>query len=223
MATSVVRASIKSDAIKPHEITAVILAGGRGSRMGGIDKGLQHFNGVPLALHALNRLRSQVGDVMINANRNLGTYETFGVPVWPDKPQSGHPSDEPYPGPLAGFMVGLEHCKTPYLLTLPCDTPLFPVDLVERLSHALVAQSADFAIASAPEQGQIRAQPVFCLMATSVLPSLQHFTSSGGRKVAAWLAQHSVAEATFNLLGDDTKAFCNANTLAELHQLQSRH
>ena len=198
-------------------ITAVILAGGRGSRMGGADKGLQNFNGVPLALHTLLRLSPQVGDVMINANRNLAAYESFGVPVWPDSTSMGE-----FAGPLAGFMTGLERCETPYLLTVPCDTPLFPHDLVARLADALEAQSADFAVASAPEEdGQTRPQPVFCLMGASVLESLHEFTKSGGRKIDAWTAQHKVAHVSFNLPGDDAKAFFNANTLAELHLLES--
>ena len=208
--------------IKPpmhiEAITAVILAGGRGSRMGGVDKGLQNFNGVPLALHTLLRLSPQVGDVMINANRNLAAYESFGVPVWPDATSMGD-----YAGPLAGFMTGLERCETPYLLTVPCDTPLFPHDLVARLADALEEQSADFAVASAPEEdGQSRPQPVFCLMGTHMLESLHKFTQSGGRKIDAWTAQHQVAHVPFNLPGDDMQAFFNANTLAELHQLESR-
>ena len=199
-------------------ITAVILAGGRGSRMGGVDKGLQNFNGVPLALHTLLRLSPQVGDVMINANRNLAAYESFGVPVWPDATSMGD-----YAGPLAGFVTGLERCETPYLLTVPCDTPLFPHDLVARLADALEEQSADFAVASAPEEdGQTRAQPVFCLMGTHMLESLHRFTQGGGRKIDAWTAQHKVAHVPFNLPGDDGQAFFNANTLAELHQLESR-
>ena len=199
-------------------ITAVILAGGRGSRMGGADKGLQNFNGVPLALHTLLRLSPQVGDVMINANRNLAAYESFGVPVWPDSTSMGD-----YAGPLAGFITGLERCETPYLLTVPCDTPLFPPDLVARLADALEEQSADFAVASAPEEdGQTRTQPVFCLMETRMLESLHRFTQGGGRKIDAWTAQHKVAHVPFNLPGDDAKAFFNANTLAELHQLESR-
>jgi molybdopterin-guanine dinucleotide biosynthesis protein A len=199
-------------------ITAVILAGGRGSRMGGVDKGLQNFNGVPLALHTLLRLSPQVGDVIINANRNLAAYESFGVPVWLDTPNMGD-----FAGPLAGFMTGLERCETPYLLTVPCDTPLFPHDLVARLADAFEAQSADFAVASAPEEdGQTRAQPVFCLMGTHMLESLQRFTQGGGRKIDAWTAQHKVVHVPFNLPGDDAQAFFNANTLAELHQLESR-
>ena len=116
-----------------NDITGLILAGGRGSRMGGVDKGLQNFNGMPLALHTLMRLQTQVGNVMINANRNLAAYESFGAPVWPDALAD-------YAGPLAGFLTGLERCETPYLLTVPCDTPLFPLDLVQRLADALDAR-----------------------------------------------------------------------------------
>jgi molybdopterin-guanine dinucleotide biosynthesis protein A len=213
---------LKHEDISPpmhiEAITAVILAGGRGSRMGGVDKGLQNFNGVPLALHTLLRLSPQVGDVMINANRNLAAYESFGVPVWPDATQMGD-----FAGPLAGFMTGLEQCETPYLLTVPCDTPLFPPDLVARLADAIVDSGADFAVASALEEdGQTRAQPVFCLMGTHMLESLHRFTQDGGRKIDAWTAQHKVAHVPFNLPGDDVQAFFNANTLAELHQLESR-
>lgn len=208
--------------IKPpmhtEAITAVILAGGRGSRMGGADKGMQNFNGIPLALHTLLRLSPQVGDVMIIANRNLAAYESFGVSVWPDTTSMGD-----YAGPLAGFMTGLEHCETPYMLTVPCDTPLLPHDLVARLADALEQQSADFAVASAPEEdGQSRPQPVFCLMGTHMLESLHRFTQGGGRKIDAWTAQHKVVHVPFNMPGDDAKAFFNANTLAELHQLESR-
>lgn len=207
-----------TSALLPEAITAVILAGGRGSRMGGVDKGLQHFNGVPLALHTLRRLAPQVGGVMINANRNLAAYESFAAPVWPDSTDMGD-----FAGPLAGFMTGLLHCKTPYLLTVPCDTPLFPHDLAARLAEAIDDSEADFAVASAPEEdGQTRAQPVFCLMGTHMLASLQHYTQGGGRKIDAWTAQHTVVHVPFNLPGDDAQAFFNANTLAELHQLESR-
>ena len=186
--------------------------------MGGVDKGLQNFNGVPLALHTLMRLGPQVGDVIINANRNLAAYESFGVPVWPDITSMGD-----YAGPLAGFMTGLERCETPYLLTIPCDTPLFPHDLVTRMADAFEANDADFAVASAPEEdGQIKAQPVFCLMGTHMLESLMAFTHSGGRKIDAWTAQHKVVHVPFNLPSDDAYAFVNANTLAELHKLESR-
>lgn len=199
-------------------ITAVILAGGRGSRMGGADKGLQNFNGVPLALHTLLRLSPQVGDIMINANRNLAAYESFGVPVWPDSTGLGE-----YAGPLAGFMTGLERCETPYMLTVPCDTPLFPTDLVQRMAKAFADEGADFAVAAAPEEdGQLRPQPVFCLMHTGMLESLSRFTKSGGRKIDAWTALHKTVVVPFDQPGDDARGFFNANTLAELHQLESR-
>ena len=208
------------DTIDGAEITGIILAGGRGSRMGGADKGLQNFNGVPLALHTLLRLSPQapqVGEVMINANRNLSVYESFGVPVWPDAAGLGD-----YSGPLAGFLTGLERCETPYLLTVPCDTPLFSLDLVERLAQALERENADIAVVAAPEEdGQLRPQPVFCLLRTRLLESLMLFTTSGGRKIDAWTAQHKTVLVPFNLPGDDARAFFNANTLAELHQLEA--
>jgi molybdopterin-guanine dinucleotide biosynthesis protein A len=198
-------------------IPGVILAGGRGSRMGGAAKGMQNINGVPLALHTLMRLSPQVGEVMINANRNLAAYESFGVPVWPDSTGLGD-----YAGPLAGFLTGLERCETPYLLTVPCDTPLFPLDLVARMAEALAREDADMAVAAAREEdGQLRPQPVFCLMRTSLLESLLRFTQGGGRKIDAWTAQHKTVIVPFDQPGDDARGFFNANTLAELHQLEA--
>lgn len=200
-----------------QDITGVILAGGRGSRMGGADKGLQNFHGVPLALHTQLRLSPQVGELLINANRNLAAYESFGVPVWPDAASLGD-----FAGPLAGFLTGLERSETPLMMTVPCDTPLFPHDLVERLLSALQAEKADIAMAAAREEdGQLRPQPVFCLLRTELLESLVRFTASGGRKIDAWTAQHKTALVAFDQPGDDARAFFNANTLAELHQLEN--
>ena len=200
------------------DITGVILAGGRGSRMGGVDKGLQNFNGVPLALHTQLRLSPQVGELLINANRNLAAYESFGVPVWPDAASLGD-----FAGPLAGFLTALERCETPFMLTVPCDTPLFPHDLVARLAQALEADNADIAMAAAREEdGQLRAQPVFCMMRATLLESVVRFTHGGGRKIDAWTSQHKTSLVAFDLPGDDPKAFFNANTLAELHQLETR-
>ena len=199
-------------------ITGLILAGGRGSRMGGIDKGLQNFHGLPLALQTLMRLQLQsqpLQEVLINANRNLSAYESLGVPVWPD-------SIDGFAGPLAGFVTGLERCQTPLLLTVPCDTPLFPRDLVERLVHALDSDGADLAMAAAPEaDGTVRPQPVFCLLKTELLESLVKFIQGGGRKIDAWTAQHRCAIVPFDLIGDSPQAFANANTLAELQQLEA--
>ena len=202
-----------------RDITGLVLAGGQGSRMGGVDKGLQNFNGLPLALHTLLRLQMQQGhlisDVMLNANRNLSAYEAFGAPVWPD-------SLADYAGPLAGFMTGLEHCQTPYLLTVPCDTPLFPLDLAERLADALAREGADIAMAAAREEdGQLRTQPVFCLLRASLLESLVRFTHDGGRKIDCWTALHPTVIVPFDAPGDDPRAFFNANTLAELHSLET--
>ncbi|MFN3736637.1 molybdenum cofactor guanylyltransferase MobA [Hydrogenophaga sp.] len=204
--------------IQPHEITAMVLAGGRGSRMGGADKGLQNFNGIPLALHTLMRLQMQegrrVGDFMINANRNLGAYEAFGVPVWPDNLAD-------FPGPLGGFLTGLERCETPFLLTVPCDTPRLPLDLAERLATAFDDPTTEIAMAAAPEDdGQLRTQPVFCLMPVGLLESLTQFTQEGGRKIDAWTARHRTVVVPFDRPEDDPKAFFNANTLAELHALE---
>ena len=196
--------------IAAEQITGLVLAGGRGSRMGGVDKGLQLHAGAPLAMHALTRLSPQVGRVMINANRNLGNYEAFGVPVWPD-------ADTEYAGPLSGFMAGLEHCETPYLVTVPCDSPLFPLDLVPRLAAALVEHDAEIAMAATREGDALQVQPVFCLMKTELLESLVRFTQSGQRKIDKWTALHRCVEVPF----DDAQAFTNANTLAELQQLQT--
>ena len=207
--------------INPTDITGLILAGGRGSRMGGVDKGLQNFNGLPLALHTLTRLQmgGGVGPIMLNANRKLAAYESFGVSVWPDVLAD-------YAGPLAGFLTGLERCETSFLMTVPCDTPLLPLDLVPRLAQALEDQDADIAMVGAPELGQdgqitMRAQPVFCLMRVDLMESLVHFTQEGGRKIDAWTALHKTVLVPFDLPDDDPKAFCNANTLTELHELES--
>jgi molybdopterin-guanine dinucleotide biosynthesis protein A len=197
-------------AIAKEAITGLVLAGGRGSRMGGVDKGLQNHRGLPLALHALMRLAPQVGSVMINANRNLGAYESFGAPVWPDALPD-------FAGPLAGFLAGLERCETPYLVTVPCDTPDFPQDLVARLADALERDGAQIAMAAAPEaDGAQRTQPVFCLLDAALMESLVLFTQEGGRKIDRWTARHRTVEVPF----DDARAFFNANTLAELQQLQ---
>jgi len=200
--------------IPASDITGLILAGGRGSRMGGADKGLQNFSGMPLALHTMLRLQPQVGSLMINANRNLAAYESFGVPVWPDVLPD-------FAGPLAGFLTGLERCETPWLATVPCDTPLFPADLVERLAVAAQKQDAQIAMAAGLEEdGQVRTQPVFCLLRIELLESLVRFTHEGGRKIDAWTALHRTVAVPFDAAGDDPRAFRNVNTLAQLHQLE---
>ena len=177
--------------------------------MGGMDKGLQLHQGRPLAGHALQRLAPQVGALLINANRNLETYAAMGAPLCPDALAD-------YPGPLAGLAAGLGHCSTPYLVSVPCDSPNFPTNLVARLAAALSADGAEIAMAATVEDGQLRTQPVFCLLKTTLLESLVAFTAAGQRKIDAWTAQHRCVEVPF----DDGVAFFNANTLAELHQLE---
>lgn len=206
--------------IMASDITGLVLAGGRGTRMDGADKGLQPFAGTPLALHAVRRLAPQVGQVVVNANRNPAAYAAFGVPVWPDD-IAGHA------GPLAGLLAGLSRCETPYLLSVPCDTPLFPVDLAARLVVALETADAEIAMAEAPEHqddGVVawRAQPVFCLLSAALRDSLARFVERGGRKVGAWTAEHRMARVRFDRPGDAVDAFFNANTLAELHALEQR-
>lgn len=208
-----------TSSLSPQDITGIILAGGRGTRMGGVDKGLQNFNGMPLALQALMRLSPQVAEVMVNANRNLSAYESFGTAVWPD-------ASSDFAGPLSGFLVGLERCETPYLMTVPCDCPRFPLDLVERLSNALHEAQADIAMVSALETQddgtlRLRTQPVFCLMRAVLLESLVKFTHAGGRKIDAWTAQHKTVEVPFDLTTDDPRAFFNVNTLQELQALEN--
>ena len=195
-------------AITPDQITGLIVCGGRGTRMGGVDKGLQNFDGMPLALHAMLRLQPQVGELIINANRNLAAYESFGVPVWPD-PVAGHP------GPLAGWLAGIERCETPYMAVVPCDSPHFPTDLVGRLARALASEHADIAMAATREDGRVQPQPVFCLLKANLLESLIAYLNAGERKIDRWTAQHRCAQVVF----DDADAFFNANTLDDLRAL----
>ena len=199
-------------------MTGLILAGGRGARMGGIDKGLQNFNGTPLTLHTLMRLQMQTSEplsqIMVVANRNLSAYESFGVQVWPD-------STDGFAGPLAGFLTGLERCETDLLLTVPCDSPLFPLNLAQRLLDALESEEAEIAVAAAKEEdGTVRAQPVFCLMRVNLLESLVKFMQSGGRKIDAWSALHKTVLVPFDTADVDPRAFFNANPLEELHRLE---
>jgi len=204
--------------IAPQDITGLVLAGGRGSRMGGVDKGLQPFRGQPLAQHALQRLAPQVGPLLLNANRHLDSYRAWGVPVVAD-------TTPDFAGPLAGFLAGLQQCRTPWLLAIPCDTPLFPTDLAARLAAAAEAAAAPLALVHAPESeagnaSLLRPQPAFCLIHTDLLDSLQRFVADGGRKIDRWTAQHPMAATCFDRPGDDLHAFANANTLEQLQALE---
>lgn len=190
------------------QTTGLILAGGRGTRMGSVDKGLQPLGGQAMVQHALRRLRPQVQHLLINANQNLAAYQAFGEPVVPDAMPD-------FAGPLAGLQTGLMHCTTPYLVSVPCDSPLLPADLVQRLAQALQAQDAELAVAETGAGPTRQRHPVFCLVKASLLPSLTQYLRNGGRKVEAWQATLQVAAVHF----DDEAAFSNINTLAELHQI----
>ena len=194
-------------AIPKSDITGLVLAGGRGSRMGGVDKGLQLYGSTPLARHALARLLPQVGRAMINANRNLEVYRWMGVPVWPDELPD-------YPGPLAGMLSGLVHCETPYLVTVPCDAPNYPRNLVSKLAHGLAEIDGGLATAYTREADRLFPQPVFCLMHVSLAGSLRDFIESGQRKTGLWARSLRHAQVVF----EDEAEFMNVNTLIELEQ-----
>lgn len=200
-------------------ITALILCGGQGSRMGGRDKGLQAFAGQPLALRALQRLRAQSlppAHIAISANRHLTDYAAFGQPVWPDTLPG-------FAGPLAGMLTGLTHATTPLLLTVPCDVPHFPPDICQRLLAALQASpgasAASVAVADTTGPNP-RLQPVFSLLHTRLRQPLADHLHSGGRKVAHWLARQGHALALYP--ASSAPAFANANTVADLQALQTQ-
>ena len=197
-----------------NQVTGLILAGGRGSRMGHVDKGLQSFRGATMVEHVLRRLAPQVDALAINANQNPERYAAFGVPVWAD-------DLEGFEGPLAGLETGMRRCGTPYLVTAPCDSPFLPTDLVARLFAALTEAGADLALAEteeADDSGALRlqAQPVFALVKTSALPHLSSFLATGKRRMDGWYDAIKVVRVRF----DDAAAFRNINTLQELQQYE---
>ncbi|MFZ6846725.1 molybdenum cofactor guanylyltransferase MobA [Undibacterium sp. RuRC25W] len=200
--------------IEKPQITGLILAGGRGTRMGQVNKGLQHFQGRPMALHVLERLMPQVSKVIINANQDIQDYEKFGVDVYPDVIAG-------FAGPLAGIETGLIQCKTPFLLSVPCDSPFLPMDLAARLLEKLSINNADVAIATTIENRQgekfLQRHPVFALIRTSSIKDLSVFIAHGGRKVDGWLEQRQTVEVLF----PDNSNFANLNTLQDLQRFSS--
>ena len=183
-------------------VTGIVLAGGQGRRMGGVDKGLVELAGRPMVAHVLDRLRPQVADILINANQNSERYAALGHPVVPDAVGG-------FAGPLAGLHAGLTHATRKFAVTVPCDSPFLPGDLVARLSAALAARSAQLAVAKTFDQPH----PVFCLVRRDVLPHLAAFLEAGGRKIDAWYATLTVVEVSFD---DEADAFRNINTTDEL-------
>ena len=190
------------------DVTGVILAGGQGSRMGGVDKGLQPFRGRPMVAHVIDRLAPQVAELLINANRNAEAYGAFGYRVIAD-------GIEGFAGPLAGFERGLAHASKELVVTVPCDSPFLPADLVPRLHGALQAAGAQLAVAKTGDQ----AHPVFSLMRRDVHESLRGFLASGQRKIDKWYAALAIVEVAFD---DEAEAFLNINTREELAGLEPR-
>ena len=190
------------------EVTGLVLAGGQGSRMGGLDKGLAPFRGRALVEHVIERLRPQVDEILVNANRNAGAYAGFGPRVIADEIPG-------FAGPLAGFERGLAHAQGRLVATVPCDSPFLPADLVRRLRAALEANESELAVAKTGDQPH----PVFCLMRREVHASLREFLASGQRKIDKWYAALRVVEVAFD---DEAAAFANINTRDELADFEGR-
>lgn len=190
------------------KVTGVVLAGGQGSRMGGVDKGLQPFRGKAMVEHVLERLSPQVDEIVINANRNAQAYARFGHRVIADE-------IEGFAGPLAGFERGLAHATGELVVTVPCDSPFLPGDLVARLRESLQREDAQVAVAKTGDQ----VHPVFCLMRRGVHESLRQFLASGQRKIDRWYPQ---LRSTLVAFDDEAGAFVNINTRDELAGLEPR-
>ena len=192
-----------------EKVTGVILAGGQGRRMGGVDKGLRELRGKPMIEWVLERFAPQVDAVLINANQNLELYARYGHPVITDEIGG-------FAGPLAGLQCALRAARHPLLATVPCDSPFLPEDLVARLDTALQAGHAQLAVARTGNQPH----PVFCLCRRDVLPHLTQFLAGGGRKIDAWYATLRVIEVAFD---DAPDAFSNINTPEELSAFENAH
>ena len=197
-----------------EQITGLLLAGGRGMRMGGVDKGLQTLHGEPLATHVLKRLAPQTGALLISANRHPDTYAALGAPFGATIVADTLPG---FPGPLAGLLAGLRAAGDAYLLSVPCDSPWLPVDLAARLAHALDSNQADIAtVTTVDAHGQTSLHPVFALLRAGLADDLSAFLEADERKVRAWYARHKTVEVVFT----DERAFYNANSLQELADLE---
>lgn len=191
----------------PSPITGVILAGGRGTRMGGVDKGLKLLRGRPMVTWVIERLAPQVDEILVNANQNAAAYAAFGYRVIADDITG-------FAGPLAGLQRGLAEAQHDLVATVPCDSPFLPRDLIARLRGALEREAAEIAVARTGEQPH----PVFCLCRKRVLDGLTGFLAGGGRKIDAWYARLKAVEVRFD---DQPDAFSNVNTEEELRALEA--
>ena len=196
-------------------ITGVILAGGQGRRMTAdvsqqaVEKGLVHFLGQPMVAHVAHRLAPQVSQIFVNANHHISSYAALGYPVITDNIPD-------YAGPLAGLHAGLQAAHNPYVLTVPCDSPLMPLDLADRLLSALLANDADIAISKTGTQ----VHPVFCLCKKNLLPHLESYLQADGRKFDALYSSLKCVEVPFD---DNANAFAYINTPADLIALETAH
>jgi molybdopterin-guanine dinucleotide biosynthesis protein A len=236
--------------ISRDQLTGLILAGGQGSRMGGVDKGLQVLHGRPLVEHVIERLSPQVATIAVSANRHLERYRRYGLAVFSDDPQTAQqgvsddtsstrtegrapedltalatekPTDsamapEPvYLGPLSGIARGLATISTDWMLVVPCDAPLLPLDLAERLIEAIVVSTATLALAVTIEpDGTRQRHPVFALLPRNLAASAAEAAAGHQRKLDAWYAHHNAVEVNFA----HSRAFYNANTLGDLRELE---
>lgn len=196
-----------SKKINKADISGVILAGGQARRMQGVDKGLVLLNNKPMIEYVIETLQPQVDDLYINANRSHDKYVTYGFELISDE-LSG------YQGPLAGMASSLNIIKTPYMLTVPCDSPFITNDLVERLTKAIENENTDISVAHNGE----RLQPVFCLMKKELLSSMKLFLDDGERKIDKWFNQHSMSIADFS---DIPETFDNLNTLEDIKAIET--
>ena len=196
-----------SKKINKSDITGVILSGGQARRMQGQDKGLVLLNNKPMIEYVIESLTSQVGQLFINANRNIDKYSTYGFDIISDELSD-------YQGPLAGMASSLDKVSTPYMITAPCDSPFIADNLVEKLMNALEKENAEISVAHNGE----RMQPVFCLMKKELLSSMNDFLTQGERKIDKWFNQHKLAIADCS---DIPKTFDNLNTIEDIESIET--
>jgi molybdenum cofactor guanylyltransferase len=196
--------------IDKKNITAVILAGGKGRRLEGQDKGLVIYKGKALIQHVIERIQSQVGDIVINANRNQETYASYGYPMISDEMGD-------FQGPLAGFATAMKMVQTDYIVTLPCDGPSLPLDLVSRmLSKLNTLDDVSDAIAVAHDGEWL--QPVHALIPIALIDSLEAFLANGDRKIDLWYAKHNLILVDFS---NQPNAFFNINKKEQLGEINN--
>lgn len=188
-------------------VTGVILAGGRAERMGGRDKGLLSLAGEPLVAHGIRRLRPQVAELLISANRHQELYSALGCQVISDPPKRR------FRGPLAGVLAAMDAARTPYLLTAPCDSPLLPPDYAERMWAAIEREDAAVSVAFGEECWQ----PVFALLPVALRDDLVEWLAMGQGGAGRWLERHQPARVEF---ADWPALFRNVNTPEELARLE---